>query len=842
MRAPFKTFAFLGVMAVAGGALASAGIPTLTKDFEYWRGAYEKTPGPFLCQEPDVTDLWVTCDRWPDTSDLRQFSLDAIRLSKAKTNHEKGMAVWQWMRRIKSMTNGNPPMDPFNADRGSGRANCPIRVMNVHGAHFCSGLARVQALMWRALGLRGEKVSRHTHGMAGVFYKDPDGVERCHLFDSNFGGFTMDKAQKRVLTPDEFSTDVAMWMHIWYFNEPWPWPTHRMELSMRRGESLKRIWGNWGKPFHNNVASEKVDRAFRQPSEKGPYPITYGNGLWTYKPDLSSAEWTKGLAEPSVGMAKGKLTPAAAGAAGTAVWHFRTPYLAVESEIEMKAFRKSDADKLKLHLSLDNGKTWKECWSAPAGETGAKTFTAKLDAKFKVSTSKKTRPPKDFHAPFGRYAFRLKLELVAAGAPADCRVEGITFKTTVHQAIRALPQLWPGKNKITVRGKLKKGAAVKVTYIWDDPEGKGRKNVTIVEKLPCTYEIIAAGKKWEDLACKDIIIDTIPATGKGNRTEVKEEPSKIEKLPPIPPATATRCRWGRPRKGRMSIEACINIIESGNKRRTKSALVWIAELADPKGFDAAKKVAFDKEICKGKGIKAAANLAMYKADRKRARPVLKEIMADVKNSPWRGGDNMKYASGAWMGGACMIGQMAAEAGWKDYVPVMVKILGSKYCKGMTSRMSILRSMYKLVEPGDKAAIAAVRKLLAQNQAYMLPHAALVAGKLDDKGSIPRLRELLDHPFVVVRRRAAIALGMLGDTKSAPRLRKSLFKIQKRELLDHVRWGTDVWMDEFMRAACAEGLGLMKDKGSLPALEKALANEPVDWVCEKIKEAIKAIKG
>ena len=50
------------------------------------------------------------------------------------------------------------------------------------------------------------------------------------------------------------------------------------------------------------------------------------------------------------------------------------------------------------------------------------------------------------------------------------------------------------------------------------------------------------------------------------------------------------------------------------------------------------------------------------------------------------------------------------------------------------------------------------------------------------------------------------------------------------------------VDEFMRAACAEGLGLMKDKASLPDLQKALANEPVRWVREKIEAAIKVIQG
>ncbi len=846
-RHPWITVLFLLILASVLVPFTAAGGETtpppaeLTRDYQYWRGRYEKTPGPFLCVKPDVTGVIVTCDRWPDTSDLRQFCLDAIRLSGAKTDHEKALAVWRWMRRVKSQTNGQAPTDPFNPERDGATVWDPIKIMNVYEAHWCSGLARVTALMWRSLGYEGHAVHRASHGLAGLCYEDFDGVRRPHLFDCNFGGFTLDRTGKRVLSMDEFSTDYYQWMHIWYYGEPWPMPTHRVDLAMRKGEGLKRIWGNWGKPCHDNVSAKK-DLKTRKPFEKGPYPVTFGNGLWTYAPDLSSADWTKGLAEPLQNCAAGKLQPAAAGKPASATWHFRTPYIAVESEIEIKAFRKSDADTLKLSLSVDGGKNWKPCWSAPAEKTGEQTFTAKLDQKFKIAPGK-WKVPADFNSPFGRYAFRLKLDMLAKESPADCEVKGITFKTTVQQAIRSLPQLWPGRNTITVKGKLKKDAAIKVTYIWDDPKGKARKNVTIAEALPYSYEIIAAGAKWEDCVCKDILIEAVPATGKGSQTILKEKPSEIQKLPPEPSVAESRCRWMRELhrdKQKPSVQDIIKQMEAG--RTSKKILVWASELADPAAFEAVKKVAYDKTICSKAGNKEVALLALYNTDREKARPVLLHMAADVKNSPWRGGDDMKYAGGAWMSGACIIGQMAAESGWKEFVPVLARALGSEYCKSSRSRMSILRSMSVLVkQPGDKEAIAAVRKCLTLEEAYMLPQAALVAGKLGDKGSIPRLRELLDHPFMVVRRRAAIALGMLGDTESAPKLRESIFRIRKREVLDHIKYGTQLWFDENMRAAAAEGLGLMKDKGSLPHLEKALAGEPVPWVRKKIEKAIAILK-
>ena len=87
---------------------------------------------------------------------------------------------------------------------------------------------------------------------------------------------------------------------------------------------------------------------------------------------------------------------------------------------------------------------------------------------------------------------------------------------------------------------------------------------------------------------------------------------------------------------------------------------------------------------------------------------------------------------------------------------------------------------------------------------------------------------------------AVALGRLKDTASAARLRESLVRIRKREVLDHVKYGTEIRCDENMRAAAARALALMADKASLPALKRAAAGEPVPWVREEMARAIRAI--
>jgi len=74
-------------------------------------GAGDKPAPPPVCVTPAVTDLRVTSDRWPDGTDLRQFGLDACRIEGAKTDEEKALAVWRWMRRCTMRTNGRSPRE-----------------------------------------------------------------------------------------------------------------------------------------------------------------------------------------------------------------------------------------------------------------------------------------------------------------------------------------------------------------------------------------------------------------------------------------------------------------------------------------------------------------------------------------------------------------------------------------------------------------------------------------------------------------------------------------------------------------------------------------------------------
>jgi len=387
----------------------------------------------------------------------------------------------------------------------------------------------------------------------------------------------------------------------------------------------------------------------------------------------------------------------------------------------------------------------------------------------------------------------------------------------------SLPQLQPGRNRITVKGKLAEGTALKVTYLWDDPSGKGRENVTLIEDLPYSYEIIAAGKQWEDCVCKSITVEVVEASGGGNRTEVKEAPSDIHQLPPMRPAAETRTRygwWQREDPHKLpSVEQLIADLD--DPERQENAIKGLMELRDPRAFDAVKKLAYE---CRRTTVKGCALVTLYNTDAGRAKPILLDILEHPERSLWTESPiyrGPRSPGQHWAHTAVIIGIMAREAGWQEFVPGLVKVLESPHATTGV-RLSIMRVFGKLA---DHRAAEAVRRCLDDRDLNVRAYAALAAGRVGDRAFIPRLRELLGSRYVVIRARSAVALGMLGDRESAPRL---------REMLHYVD-------DENVRAAAAQALGEMEDRGSAAALEAALEVEPFPWVREKITQSLSELR-
>ena len=808
----------------------------LSPEAEYWR-APERTPGDFLSLDPAATDVWVSCDRWPDGSDARRFGLDAIRLSGARTDHEKALAVYRWVRRwmIYNNSNGSSIERLTPGPAGHAVVHQADKLLNVYGVHWCGGQARAVEQVWRALGYRAEKVIRGSHTIVGLHYQDYDGVERWHGLDVSHSNVAWNDSYQRLLSLDELSTQ---W-YAGYFQYGLPgnghlyFNDHRMELHLRRGEKLERLWGNVGKPYQDNAARGK-GMAQRVPDyERGPYlPFTYGNGVWRYAPDLGRAGWEKGLAEPAANMVPGRLQPAAAGSRATAVWRFRSPYIFSDAAVKLRLRRGTAADRVRLLFSSDEGKSWNAIWEAPDELIGNPEITVPICPKFEV-TEKGPKPPAGLHSPFGRYAYRLKLELTAAGNPGDCRVEAIEFENTVQLNIYSLPQLHPGNNTITVRGRIDPGTALRVTYVWDDAAGKGRRHVAMVEKAPYTYEIAATGSRWEDIVCRSITVEAVEMVDSGNGAEPSGRVSQPASAPELPPVERTMGRWnGQPLEDQLpKLDQVLAAV--GNGQRFKRMVRGAVMRADPRMFEAFKSMAYQEP---SPNYKLLAFVGMYRADPEKARPVLLDILGDREGRrvTWsKGKDKKDLGWGrelSWCEGGTVIGYIAAEAGWGEFLPGLLRVLASDQCKsGWGPRYGTVRVIGRLGK-GRPGAAEAIRGVLEQKRGKehgdTLIVAALAAGVLGDKGSIAALRRHLDGEYWPLKHNAALSLGMLGDVSIVPRM------------LDWL----EAPFDENFRAYAAEALGHLRAGEALPKLEKALEREPVPWVRRKIEEALGKMDG
>ncbi|MFO7900760.1 MAG: HEAT repeat domain-containing protein, partial [Planctomycetota bacterium] len=523
-----------------------------------------------------------------------------------------------------------------------------------------------------------------------------------------------------------------------------------------------------------------------------------------------------------VNLAPNKLQPAKPGKTASATWHVRTPYIVADAEVRMALFRKNPDDLVRLLLSTDQGRTWNPVWTCPPDVLGVRRITANVCKTFEVTN--KTRPPEEFHSPFGRYGYRLRLELLAAKQPEDCRVDAVRFVTTTQHNIMSLPQLQPGRNRITVRGDLAAGAALKVTYVWSDPLGKRRRNVTVVDETPYTYEIIAAGKRWEDCVCRSLVVEAVPADGKGSRTVVKEEPAPIHELPPMPPVADTVGRWKRPKAADLpAVEAIIKNLDAG--RTLRRNVDCAIQLGDPAAFDALKRVVYE---CRDRNVKNQALVALYNLDRTRARPVLLDVLGDKDLDRVKWNRKRKYVGAqAWRESAAVIGYMAAEAGWTEFLPGLLEALpGSS--PGWGARYGLIRTI-GLLGRGDESAAKAIRDILdaptKKEGGDTQAAAARAAGRIRHPSLIPVLRKRMKSRYEPLKHNAALSLSELGDASIAPTMREWLA----------------VARDENYRGVAADALGNLRDRASAPALRRALRGEPFEWVRAQIRTALQTIE-
>jgi len=116
-------------------------------------------------------------------------------------------------------------------------------------------------------------------------------------------------------------------------------------------------------------------------------------------------------------------------------------------------------------------------------------------------------------------------------------------------------------------------------------------------------------------------------------------------------------------------------------------------------------------------------------------------------------------------------------------------------------------------------------------------AAYVLGRLGDPKAIPRLRVLLEDSVADVRWNAAISLASLGDGSGLPVLRSV---VDRDALVRQASLSAD--QAEIAIVGALKAIALLRDRDSLPLLEKVSREDPNLRVRAAARTAIEAIGG
>ena len=405
-----------------------------------------------------ICNLKVVTDASPDYSDMESM----VRSITARwpTPAEKCWAMFYWNHIARRQTS---PMILHGSELTD-----PIRQFNDYGYTMCSTIAGINCAIWKNMGLEVKfwDISLHTvpecfyggrwhmydDSMSAVYTlcdgvtiagvedigkegacaasrgrSEPGHIARYHCLNAtSANGFLTGADTPRDLAQEYRCFKPSGLKHRYYYhNAEWG---HRYVLNLQPGESYLRHYRSLGDEPAFYVPNQGKDPE----SVNRRYHIR-GNGVWTFKPSLTPAEYESSLlhGENVQAIAKGGLGPVRTGAEAQAVFKVQSANVATSQTISARCFRRTPGDSVRLALSTTNGLQWKEIWSAE----GTGEQVAKLELLEEVS---------------GAYEILVRVILRAQGSPSDARLEDLQIETRTMLNSKTQPQLRLGKNIVYV--------------------------------------------------------------------------------------------------------------------------------------------------------------------------------------------------------------------------------------------------------------------------------------------------------------------------------------------------------------------------------------------------------
>jgi hypothetical protein len=748
-----------------------------------------------------VTNIRVVNDRWPDAGSPESFGRDAIRLAGAETPEEQAIAVWRFIQQVTEV--GTVPKEPAY---GNFYILSPEKLLNVYGVHWCDGLSRIMTMTWRALGYRADKLYKFGHTLADIHYRDADGVERWHVFDLSQHWYVYDRSGAHIATKEELALDHSLqyypsrtpipdkpspmqpsWVHAGHLNlKP-----HAMGISLRLGERIEFLFGNEGKPYMNLFPA-----GGRRDFEHGPYPLTYGNGRLITRPQVDA------MAEEDV-------------------LSVEIPYVISAAFLDFRGAVETPGGSFRISLSTDGGTSWKTLWQTEAEHAGAFHVEA-LDFCPPFNPHKDRTI--DRITPFGRYDYKLKVELVGG------RLDDLEVTTVFQHNLFALPMLWPGVNRMSVGGAAAPGTGLKITRRWDDSRGQGHRHEQIFTALPAEYVIEAKGQQWQDVRSRSMSIESVTVSDPMTPS-VGHVGTETSQDLPYPTVRSIGKRTARQPQFERDAEQLADALQRGDRSVIADRIVALAALGDPRGAPLLARVVI-KDATSPAWHKLLACQALYQSIGEEALPVLMRVLERDPDIVWAKPAGKWTADAMWLHTAAAVVAILVDVGdfpEKEKVADLIaatlrgertqKPLKDIY-RGGEIAWGLMRALGHL---GGERHVDLLRRYLAdKSDEAAIASEALI--RIGDPSVLPDLIGLLhDAQYPPVRTAAIKGIGRFGGHEHAAML---------YPFLEH-------W-DEDFRAAAAAALGDIGNREAIAFLQDALEVETFPWVREVMRDSFEML--
>ncbi len=427
-----------------------------------------------------VVNPWIIANgkNWRTVSSIVQHVV-----AQDMTDAEKALALWHFQKGLRFHAS------PYDRDNGN-----VVKMLNVYGYTLCGDDSYALADLWREAGLRVRAGRPIGHSTTEVFY---DGM--WHLLDGDEHVICLMRDNETIAGEEEIvrDHDLMKRTHVYGIlktddrqtdefsaalfpydgqreEKKGVYPSHRMDLVLRPGESIEWRWDGKGK-FHGRENMGSWRNAWTR----------ICNGLLVYEPDVSSNKWRFGCVATNH-VVDGDVLCAAEGG-GTATFEVKSPYVIVGGRIKGTFLRQAFSDRVALFVSFDREK-WVEVWTM--GELGEGTTEVYLDRLF---------PPEGET----RYGYFVRVDFAGHG------VNRLVMESDLQMAPLSLPGVRLGSNEM-VYVDDSDDREVKIAHHWRERSDHGVPPAPERPIFPEDGSFVEGTKfvfEWADVDCDEEIVD-----------------------------------------------------------------------------------------------------------------------------------------------------------------------------------------------------------------------------------------------------------------------------------------------------------------------------------------------